>query len=95
MTNKQVDGFGASGTADRFDPESDLTNPPTAYFVVYREGTAKDGQWRIIGEVLVAHDLDELLDRVFERYPGVNRASVVRFIEADTGETFTPEWRQT
>ena len=93
---REVDGVIISppATADRFDPESDSTTPPTAYFVVYREGDAKDGQWRIVSDVLVAHDLDELLDRVFDRYPGVNRASKVRFIEADSGSVFEPEWRQ-
>ncbi len=77
---------------DRFDPET--ANPPSAYFVLYREGEAKEdkGRWRMVGQTYVAHDLDELLVRVFDRHPETAKASRVTFILADQGESFEPKW---
>lgn len=72
----------------------DKGTPPTAWFVLWRQGTDKDHEWRIISEVLVAHDTDELLTRVFDRYPGVQQATRVKFIPADSGVTYVTSWER-
>jgi hypothetical protein len=82
------------GVADRFDTEAEGVNPPSAWFTLYYTGTAKEGQWRMIGEILVAHDTSELLDRVFDRYPGVQQAAKVTFIPANLGEVYARDWKQ-
>ena len=79
------------GGAGRFNEEG---NPPTSYFTLYYTGTGQDGQWRMLAETLIAHDTEELLERVFDRYPGVKQASKVTFIPADQGEVYKTSWER-
>lgn len=78
------------GEADRFKKGT----KPSAWFTLYYTGGKDTGQWRMIGEILIAHETSELLDRVFDRYPAVKQASKVTFINADQGEVYRTSWER-
>ena len=88
---------GVEGPKDqptRFDPDHEESSPPSAWFVLYYNGTNKEGRWAMVEEILVAHDTTELLDRVFDRYPGIKQAAKVTFIPADQGEVYGRDWKR-
>jgi hypothetical protein len=73
--------------------KADRDERPKTYFVLYREGTLKDGRWRSLADLFVGHTEEEVFAKALDRYPAaIEGAYKVRIIEADQGVAFVKAW---